>query len=121
MLGTLVREPCPLIAEEDRIYFRDCYDHAVQVIDLVENYRELGTGLTEVYLSSISNRLNEVIKVLTIFTTLFIPLNLIAGIYGMNFHVMPELSWPLGYPFALGLMAVAMIGAAAFFRRNDWF
>ena len=126
MLGVLVREPCPLIAEEDRVYFRDCYDHAVQVIDLVENYRELGSGLTEMYLSSISNRLNEVIKVLTIFTTLFIPLNFIAGVYGMNFHTdrspynMPELKWYWGYPYALGLMAVVAVVLLLYFRYYGW-
>jgi magnesium transporter len=126
MLGTLVREPCPLISEEDRVYFRDCYDHAVQVIDLVENYRELGSGLTDVYLSSISNRLNEVIKILTIFTTVFIPLNFIAGVYGMNFHTdrspynMPELEWYWGYPYALGLMFVVAVALLLYFRRAGW-
>src|SRR5207244_1624914 len=97
--------------EETRPYLRDCYEHTVQVIELLETYRELAADLVDVYLSSISNRMSEVMKVLTVIATIFIPLTFIAGVYGMNFKTersplnMPELDWYYGYPFALGLMA----------------
>jgi magnesium transporter len=125
-INSLVREPVPLIAAETRIYLRDCYDHTIQIIDLLENYRDVASGLTEVYLSSMSNRLNEVMKIMTMFTALFIPMSLIAGIYGMNFNTqaspvnMPELNWFLGYPFALGLMVAIALGMLLFFRRKGW-
>jgi magnesium transporter len=125
-INSLVREPVPLIAAETRIYLRDCYDHTIQIIDLLENYRDVASGLTEVYLSSMSNRLNEVMKILTMFTALFIPMSLIAGIYGMNFNTqagplnMPELNWFFGYPFALGLMVAIASGMLLFFRRMGW-
>jgi magnesium transporter len=125
-INILLRESGPLITSETRIYLRDCYDHTVQIIDLLESYREVASGLMEVYLSSISNRLNEIMKILTMFTALFIPLSLIAGIYGMNFNTarsplnMPELNWRLGYPFALSLMAAVALGMLAFFRRRGW-
>ena len=116
----LYREPIPLIDEEERVYLRDCYDHMVQIIDLLENYRDVASGLTEMYLSSISNRTNEIMKVLTIFTAVFIPLTLIAGVYGMNFKFMPELEWRWGYPFALGLMVIFAAGLLLFFRARGW-
>lgn len=125
-IGALYREPLPLIADETRIYLRDCYDHTVQIIDLLENYRDLASSLMDVYLSSLSNRTNEIMKVLTIFTAVFIPLTLIAGIYGMNFNTrkspfnMPELEWAWGYPFALGLMLVVALGLLLYFRRRGW-
>jgi magnesium transporter len=125
-LNTLTRESSPLIRDETRLYLRDCYDHTVQIIDLLENYRDIASSLMEVYLSSVSNRLNEIMKILTIFTTVFIPLNLIAGIYGMNFHTesspwnMPELSWYLGYPFAIALMTALALGMLLYFRRKGW-
>jgi magnesium transporter len=125
-INSLVREPVPLIAAETRIYLRDCYDHTIQIIDLLENYRDVASGLMEVYLSSMSNRLNEVMKILTMFTALFIPMSLIAGIYGMNFNTqasrlnMPELNWYFGYPFALGLMVVIALVLLLFFRRKGW-
>ena len=125
-VNSLVREPTPFISDETRIYLRDCYDHTIQIIDLLENYRDVASGLMEVYLSSVSNRMNEIMKVLTMFTAFFIPLSLIAGIYGMNFNTarsplnMPELNWYLGYPFALGLMAAIALGMLTFFRRKGW-
>ncbi len=125
-VNSLVREPSPLIADETRIYIRDCYDHTIQVIDLLENFRDIAGDLMEVYLSSVSNRLNEIMKILTIFTTIFIPLNFIAGIYGMNFNTgksgwnMPELDWHFGYPFALGLMAALAAAMLIYFRRKGW-
>ena len=125
-VNSLVREPSPFISDETRVYFRDCYDHTIQIIDLLENYRDVASGLMEVYLSSASNRLNEIMKILTMFTAFFIPLSLIAGIYGMNFNTarspfnMPELNWYFGYPFVLGLMAAVALGMVTFFRRKGW-
>ncbi len=125
-LNSLIREPTRLITDETRIYLRDCYDHTIQIIDLLENYRDIASSLMEVYLSSVSNRLNEIMKILTIFTTIFIPLTFIAGVYGMNFHTevspfnMPELTWYMGYPFALSLMAGLAVAMLIFFRRKGW-
>ena len=121
VINALQREEAHLIRPETRVFLRDCYDHTIQVIDMVETYRDLASGLLEVYLSSASNRLNEVMKVLTIISTIFIPLNFIAGLYGMNFHRMPELDWRFGYPMALGIMAVVGISLVLYFRRKGWF
>jgi magnesium transporter len=125
-VNSLVREPRAFISDETRIYLRDCYDHTIQIIDLLENYRDVASSLMEVYLSSMGNRLNEVMKILTMFTAFFIPLSLIAGIYGMNFSTdksplnMPELNWYFGYPFALCLMAAVGLSMLFFFRRKGW-
>ncbi len=127
VINALQREEAHLIRPETRVFLRDCYDHTVQVIDMIETYRDLASGLLEVYLSSASNRLNEVMKVLTIISTIFIPLNFIAGVYGMNFNQetsplnMPELGWYFGYPFALGLMAIVGVLLVFYFRRKQWF
>jgi magnesium transporter len=126
VLAALERDPGPLVGPETRVYLRDCYDHAIRVIDLVETYRELCADLMDVYLSSVSNRLNDVMRVLTVFSAIFIPLTFIAGVYGMNFHPdaspwnMPELDWRWGYPFALGLMLAVAVGLLAFFARKGW-
>lgn len=126
-VNTLIRDPIPHVSDETRIYLRDVHDHVIQVIDIIETYRELGSGLMDVYLSSVSNRMNEVMKVLTLMATIFIPLTFIAGIYGMNFDPdrspwnMPELRWYYGYPFSLGLMAAVAIVLLLFFRRKGWF
>jgi magnesium transporter len=125
-LNSMLREGTSLIAEDTKVYLRDSYDHTIQIIDLLENYREIASGLMDVYLSSVSNRMNEVMKVLTIFAAIFIPLTFIAGIYGMNFDPerspwnMPELDWYLGYPFALGLMAAVGVGMLVYFRHKGW-
>ncbi len=125
-IGGLIREQSTLIRDETRLYLRDCYDHVVRIIDFVETYRELGSDLTDLYLSSVSQRMTEVMKVLTIIATIFIPLTFIAGVYGMNFHTdkspwnMPELEWYLGYPFALLLMAVVAAGLLAYFWSRGW-
>jgi len=102
------------------MHLRDVYSHVVQIIDTIEIYREILSGMLEIYLSSVNNKLNEVMKVLTIFAAIFIPLTLISGIYGMNFTYMPELYWPYGYPFALGLMVVVAVVMLFFFRRKKW-
>ena len=125
-INILVRDHNPLIRDDTRIYLRDCYDHTVQLIDLVETYRELGADLRDLYLSSVSNRMNEIMKVLTIISTIFIPLTFIAGIYGMNFDTrvspwnMPELEWYYGYPFSLAVMAAVTFGMCVFFWRLGW-
>ena len=125
-INGLIREPTPLLSDETRVYLRDCYDHTVQIIDLVETYRELGADLSDLYLSGLSNRMNEVMKVLTIISTIFIPLSFIAGVYGMNFDTqasslnMPELKWRWGYPFSLALMASVTAAMLAFFIRRGW-
>lgn len=115
----LSREMTPRIREETRLFLRDCYDHVIQIIDLVENYRELVADLQDLYLSSVNNRLNETMKVLTMVATIFMPLSFIAGVYGMNFD-MPEFRWRWGYPFALGLMGAVALGFVFFFRYKGW-
>lgn len=125
-LAALLREETPLIEEETRAYLRDCYDHVIQVIDMIETHREVAAGLMDVYLSSVSNRMNEVMKVLTIIATIFIPLTFIAGIYGMNFNPeasrwnMPELNWPWGYPATLAAMALVAVLMVVYFKRKRW-
>jgi magnesium transporter len=96
------------------------YDHTINVLDTIETYRDMLAGMLDIYLSSISNRLNEVMKVLTIITTIFIPLSFIAGVYGMNFKFMPELDWQYGYPAVLALMLVISIIMLIMFRRKKW-
>jgi magnesium transporter len=122
----LLRDETGLITDETRIFLRDCEDHAVRVIDLLEHHRERGSQLMDLYLSSVSNQMNEIMKTLTIMATIFIPLSFIAGLYGMNFDPkaspwnMPELAWTWGYPFALGVMATVAAGLLVFFRRKGW-
>lgn len=104
----------------DTLHLRDVYSHVVQIIDTIEVYREMLSGMLDIYLSSVNNKLNEVMKILTIFAAIFIPLTLISGIYGMNFRFMPELEWLYGYPFTLGLMAAVAIVLLGYFRRKEW-
>jgi magnesium transporter len=119
-VNALIRDENPLISDTVRVYLRDCYDHCVQIMDGVETYRELAGGLMDVYLSSIGNRQNEVMKVLTIMASIFIPLTFMAGIYGMNFENMPELHSAWGYPFLLAAMVVVAVGMIIYFRRRGW-
>jgi magnesium transporter len=127
MINALIRDGNSLISEEVRVYLRDCYDHCIQVLDMVETYRELAASLMDVYLSSVSNRMNEVMKFLTVISSIFIPLTFIAGVYGMNFNTeksslnMPELNWKWGYPLCIGLMAAIAIFLVYFFWRRGWF
>ena len=127
IISALEREETPLIKETTIIYLKDIYDHTIQVIDIIETYGDIISGMLDVYLSSISNRMNAVMKVLTIIATIFIPLTFIAGIYGMNFNAekspfnMPELNWYYGYPLVLGLMAAIGIIMLIFFKRKKWF
>ncbi|TYC03010.1 MAG: magnesium/cobalt transporter CorA [Kosmotoga sp.] len=117
IMGKLLREDTPLISGDVKLYLRDCYDHIVHIIDIVETYKELTTELMNIYLSSLSNRLNEVMKVLTIISTIFIPLSFIAGVYGMNFQYMPELGYKYSYFILLGIMfAIGLTMLFVFFK-----
>lgn len=124
--NTLVRDVQPPFTEETRIYLRDCYDHVVRIMDLVETYRELASDLMDLYLSMVSFKLNEVMKVLTIISTIFIPLTFIVGVYGMNFDTnsspwnMPELNLYYGYPIVMGGMFILALFLLAFFRKKQW-
>ncbi|HMQ16260.1 MAG TPA: magnesium/cobalt transporter CorA [Phycisphaerae bacterium] len=119
-LNAVLREPGPPIGDEARVYLRDVQDHTVQIIDLVENYRDIAAGLTEVHLSMQAQRTNEVMKVLTVMATIFIPLTFIAGVYGMNFQHMPELHWPWAYPALLVAMLTVAVVQLVYFRRRGW-
>jgi magnesium transporter len=120
-IQSLLRDPTPLIKTETKLYLNDCYDHTVQVMDFVETYRELGSSLLEVWLSSVSNRMNEVMKLLTIISTIFIPLTFIVGLYGMNFEHMPEIHWKWAYPAVLIVMLLIALGMIRWFSRRGWF
>jgi magnesium transporter len=120
VLATLQRESSELITDETRVFLRDAYDHAIQGLELTENYRETLAAVMEIYLSAQNQRLNEVMKVLTVIATLFIPLTFIASIYGMNFEFMPELRWRYGYAFALGLMGIVGAAMLLFFKKRRW-
>jgi len=126
-IDDLVRSPPPMVSDETLIHFRDCHDHTVQIIDTLENYRDAGSDLRDYYATAIANRMNETIKVLTIISTIFMPLTFIAGVYGMNFHRskdapsnMPELDWKYGYLFAWGLMGLVAAAQIWFFWKRGW-
>jgi len=120
MINVMERGETDLIQDTTKVYLRDVYDHTIQVMDTLETFREMATGMLDLYLSSVSHRLNSVMKVLTVITTIFMPLTFIAGIYGMNFDYMPELKWQWGYPSVL--LAMLFIGSVMFwiFKRKDW-
>lgn len=125
VIAAMQREESDVIRPETQVFLRDCYDHTIQVIDMIETFRDIAAGMLDVYLSSVSNRMNEVMKVLTIISTIFIPLNFIAGVYGMNFHTdrpmnMPELEWAWGYPYALMLMLTVAVLLVFYFRKKRW-
>ena len=124
-IGSLGRPDTPFVTDNTRLYLRDCLDHLAHVIDLIDAYRSLGEDLVNFYLSTLSNKMNEVMKVLTIIATIFIPLSFVAGVYGMNFDTssrfnMPELSSPYGYPIVLGGMLAVGVALVAYFRRRGW-
>ena len=106
VISSVERGESVLIRESTGIYMRDVYDHTIHVIDTVETFRDLLSGLLDLYISSVSNKMNEVMKVLTIVSTIFIPITFVAGVYGMNFRYMPELEWRVGYPMALLIMLI---------------
>ena len=119
-IALLEKSGSDLVKEPTTLFFRNLYDHTIQVIDTVETYRELISGMHDTYLSSVNNRMNEVMKVLTILATIFIPLTFITGIYGMNFRHMPELYWEWGYYAALGLMLVIALAMLRNFKKKKW-
>jgi len=120
VVSVLERVESALINKTTLIYLRDVYDHTIQVIDTIETFRDMLSGMLDIYLSSISNRMNAVMKVLTIIATIFIPLTFIAGIYGMNFKFMPELEWHWGYPAALLVMVIIGVLMLIYFKRSEW-
>jgi len=120
MLGELLRSETYLIQERTKVYLRDVYDHAIRVTEAMESYRDLIAGMLDIYLSSVSNKLNETMKVLTVFSTIFIPLTFITGIYGMNFDFMPELKWKWAYPSLWVTFFLVAGGLLVYFRRKRW-
>jgi len=126
VLTVLLRDDSPLIGEATQIFFRACFDHTMRIIESLESHREKAIGLMDLYISAGSNNMNEIMKVLTIIATIFIPLSFIAGLYGMNFNPqasrwnMPELNWAYGYPFALLLMTLVSLGLLVYFRWKGW-
>ncbi len=120
LINNLERSETDLISHSTDIYLRDLHDHAVRVIDTVETYRDLLSGMMDIYLSSVSNKMNEVMKVLTIITTIFVPVTFIAGVYGMNFDYMPELHSKWGYPAVWMVMLTMIVSLLFYFRRKKW-
>jgi len=126
LVNTLLREDNPMISKDTQLHLRDTYDHAVQLMDMIETYRELSSGLMDLHLSGMSNRMNEIMKMLTIISTIFLPITAIAGIYGMNFHPesspynMPELDWYYGYPFVCFVMLASVLGLFIYYRHKGW-
>ena len=120
MLNTLCRDPSPILSDEVRVFLRDTYDHMIQIMGRVDFCREVAAGLMDMYLSAMSHRTNEIMKVLTLMASIFIPLTFIAGIYGMNFEYMPELRARSAYPSVLMLMLAVAVGMIGFFWRRGW-
>lgn len=126
MIAAMLRDDSALIAESTRVYLRDCHDHTTQLIDMIETYREIASGLVEIHLSSLANRTNEVMQVLTLIATIFIPLTFVVGVYGMNFNTeislwnMPELNLRYGYPVVMVFMLAIAVALVILFRRKGW-
>ena len=120
-ISSLERSDSTLISETANVYFKDIYDHIIAIVDTVETSRDMLSGMLDIYLSSVSNKLNEVMKVLTIIATIFMPLTFLAGVYGMNFKYMPELEWRWGYFGVLGIMLVVALFMIYYFKRKKWF
>jgi magnesium transporter len=120
LINNLERSETELIKPSTDIYLRDLHDHAIRVIDTVETFRDLLSGMMDIYLSSVSNRMNEVMKVLTIITTIFVPVTFIAGVYGMNFEYMPELHSKWGYPLTWGVIIAIIVMLLFYFRKKKW-
>ena len=126
VINQLLRDDYTLVRKDTLVYLRDCYDHTIQVMDLLETYRDMTGSMLDIYLSSVSNRMNDIMRVLTVIATIFIPLTFIVGVYGMNFDRssrwnMPELSWHYGYPIVWGVMIAIVVLMLVFFRRRGWF
>ncbi len=125
IFSALMRDDSGIVCHETQVFLRDCYDHTTQIIDILESFRDLAAGLMDVYISSLGFRTNEIMRVLTVFSVIFMPLTFIAGVYGMNFNTeqplnMPELNWPFGYIACLGVMATIVICMVIFFKRKRW-
>ena len=120
VISTLQRDDSALINEVTRIYLRDVYDHSIQVMDSIESIRDMLSGMLDIYLSTMNNKLNQVMKVLTIIATIFMPPTFIVGVYGMNFKYMPELDWKYGYPLILLIMFVITVTMLVIFRKKKW-
>jgi magnesium transporter len=120
VVNQLTREETTLIRDSIHVFLRDVYDHITQVIDNIESFRDILSGITDLYLSTMSNRMNEVMKILTIIATIFIPITFVAGIYGMNFKNMPELEWEWGYTAVWAVMIAIAFALLYFFRRKRW-
>ncbi len=120
VINNLLREESNIIKESTHIYLRDLYDHTIQVIDTIETFRDLISGMVDMYMSSISNKMNEVMKVLTIFAAIFIPLTFIAGVYGMNFQYMPELTLPWAYPAIWIVIIIVGLTLLLYFKHKKW-
>ncbi len=126
LIAGLLRDESPFIRAETRLYLRDTYDHAVQIMDMVESFREIASSLMDLQMNGVSQRLNEVMKVLTVLSTIFLPMTFIAGVYGMNFDPgaspfsMPELRWTYGYPASLGIMALSAFSLVTYYRAKGW-
>lgn len=119
-ISSLERTECKLIQESTGLFLKDIYDHTIQVIDTIETFRDMLSGILDIYLSSISNRMNEIMKVLTIIATIFMPLTFLAGVYGMNFKYMPELEWHWGYFFIWSIMITIVVSMLVYFRKKRW-
>lgn len=120
VINNLERSESALIRESTRIYLRDVYDHTIQVIDTLETFRDMMSGMLDIYLSGLSYKMNEIMKVLTLIATIFIPLTFVVGLYGMNFRHMPELDWEYGYYVVLVVMALMVAGMLTYFRKKKW-
>lgn len=120
IVNALIRDESQLVKDETKIFLRDLYDHTIHTIDTIETQRDVVSGMLDVYLSSVSNKMNQVMKLLTAMSSIFIPLTFVAGIYGMNFDYMPELRWVWGYPAVLASMLAVAISLMIFFRRKHW-
>jgi magnesium transporter len=120
VMGSLQREDSGLFKQETLIYVRDVYEHVIQIIDTVETFRSIVSGMLDIYLSSVSNKMNEVMKVLTVIATIFIPITFLTSLYGMNFRYMPELDWPLAYPMVWLIILLTSGGLLLYFKRRGW-
>lgn len=121
IINRLSRDDFPLIDRQSRIYFRDIYDHLVRIQDLSESLRDIVSGALDIYLSSTSLRMNEVMKALTVVSTIFLPLTFLTGVYGMNFKIFPEVNWQYGYPMAWGIFLLTIVIQVIYFKRKGWF
>ncbi|HXO96313.1 MAG TPA: CorA family divalent cation transporter [Chthoniobacterales bacterium] len=120
VLARLLRDESGLIAEKTKPFLRDCLDHVLAIVDLLETYRDITSSFMDLYVSSLSMRTNDIMRVLTIISSIFIPLTFIVGLYGMNFTNMPELHWRFGYPSVILIMLAVASGMILFFKRKNW-